>query len=148
MFAGGGEAGAYAAGLRAQAAAAGVELRLAGPCPDMPAAYLAADLVAIPSIAPESFGRAVAEAGAMERVVIASALGAPAETLLDGRTGWLAAPGDVAAWAAAIDRALAVDPAARAAMGAAARARIAAAYSFEAMCESTFALYRRLTGAR
>jgi glycosyltransferase involved in cell wall biosynthesis len=145
VFAGSGETSAYAAALAAEAVAAGVELRLAGPCADMPAAYLAADLVAAPSTDPESFGRAVAEAGAMQRVVVASALGGPAETIIDGETGWLAAAGDVEAWTAAIDRAMAMSVEESATMGAAARARIAEVYSFEQMCEATFALYRRLT---
>jgi glycosyltransferase involved in cell wall biosynthesis len=148
VFAGGGETGAYATALAADARAAGVELRLAGPCADMPAAYLAADLVAAPSTEPESFGRAVAEAGAMERVALASALGGPAETIVDGETGWLVTAGDVAAWTAAIERALDVSLLAHAAMGAAARARIAGTYSFAHMCEATFALYSRLTEPR
>jgi glycosyltransferase involved in cell wall biosynthesis len=147
VFTGGGEANAYARQLASEAAAAGVELHIAGPCADMPAAFLAADFVAAPSTQPESFGRAIAEAGAMERVVIASRLGGPAETIADGETGWLVAPGDTAAWAAAVDRTLVMSEADRAAMGAAARRRVIGAFSLDAMCEATFALYRRLTEA-
>ena len=148
VFAGGGEDSDYAAALAIEAKAVDVDLHIAGPCADMPAAYLAADLVVAPSILPESFGRAVAEAGAMKRVAIASKLGGPAETIIDGETGWLTAAGDTPALTAAIDKALAASPADSLSMGAAARARIAAVYSFDGMCEATFALYSRLTEAR
>jgi glycosyltransferase involved in cell wall biosynthesis len=141
--AGGGESD-YAAQLTAQARAAGIELRLADRGGDMPAAYAAADLVVAPSTEPESFGRAVAEAGAMGRMVIASSLGGPAETIVDGQTGWLAAPGDIEAWTAALERALAMDEAQRLSMGAAARERIVRLFSLERMCKATFTLYLRI----
>ncbi len=65
IFAGAGETSDYAASLRDDAARAGLADRvlLPGPCGDMPAAYLAADIVASPSVDAESFGRTVAEAG-------------------------------------------------------------------------------------
>jgi glycosyltransferase involved in cell wall biosynthesis len=144
VFVGSGETAELAAG----AARAGVTLSVAGPSDDMPAAYLAADLVAAPSTEPESFGRTVAEAAAMGAVVVASDLGGPGETILDGVTGYLAPAGDVAAWSTAFDRALAMTTEERALMGAAARARIVAGYSTERMCEATFALYRRLSESR
>lgn len=148
VFIGGGETEPYAAELTAEAARAGVALNVVGPSDDMPAAYLAADVVAAPSTEPESFGRTVAEAAAMGAVVLASDLGGPAETILDGVTGFLVPAGDVTAWSAALDRALAMTAEERAAMGAAARARIAAGYSTGRMCEATFALYRRLSESR
>jgi glycosyltransferase involved in cell wall biosynthesis len=148
VFAGRVEDNAYASELAAEAESVGVDLTIAGPCADMPAAYLAADLVAAPSTLPESFGRSVAEAGAMERVVIASRLGGTAETIVDAVTGWQANPGDVAAWAATLDLALAMGPEERTKMGAAARARICDLYSLERMCEATFDLYRRMCEAR
>jgi glycosyltransferase involved in cell wall biosynthesis len=144
VFAG---AGPLAAALAARAAAAGVALRLAGPLADMPAAFLAADILAAPSIAPETFGRSVAEAMAMGRVVLASDLGGQAETVEDGVSGRLVRAGDVGAWAAALEAALAMDEAERAAMSAAARARIVERHSLEAMCAATFALYRRLVAS-
>lgn len=148
VFVGRGERTAYAAELAAEAATSGVALTIAGHCHDMPAAYGAASVVAAPSIEAESFGRSVAEASAMGRVVIASRLGGPAETVVHGETGILAPPGDVAAWTAALDMALAMSPAARAEMGEAARNRMSTLYSTNRMCEATFALYRRLTQGR
>jgi glycosyltransferase involved in cell wall biosynthesis len=145
VFVGRGDESPYAAELAAAAARAGVALTIAGPSSDMPASLLAADLVAAPSLEPESFGRTVAEAGAMARVVLASAVGGPAETIVHDQTGFLVSPGDARAWSAALGHALAMSGAERAAMGAAARERIEAHFSTRRMCEATFALYRRLS---
>jgi glycosyltransferase involved in cell wall biosynthesis len=150
ILAGGGGRDDYRAEVEAAAAVAGLssQVRLVGPVDDMPAAYAAADLVVAPSTQPESFGRTVVEAGAMRRPVIASAHGGPAETIVHRKTGWLAPPGDVDAWCAAIDIALSQGADERAAMGRAARARVKRLYSLAAMCEATFAVYRRVLEAR
>ena len=143
--------GAAAAGaLRAAALAAGVadQVRILGAVDDMPAAYLAADLVVAPSTAPESFGRAVIEACAMGRPVLASPLGATAETIIAGETGWLVEAGNPAAWAEAIKVALDLTPEARGRLGVRARTHAVTHYSLAAMCEATFGLYRRLLEAR
>jgi glycosyltransferase involved in cell wall biosynthesis len=122
--------------------------RLVGDCTDMAAAFLAADLVAAPSTQAESFGRSVVEAGAMRRPVLASALGAHSETIVEGQTGWLAPAGDIAAWIAALDHALSSTSDRRAEMGTAARARAIGLYSLAAMYDRTFEVYRRLLQAR
>ena len=140
----------YARQIQVAAAASGLsdQVRLVGAVDDMPAAYVIADLVLAPSPSPESFGRSVAEAGAMRRPVLASDLGGPAETVIDGQTGWLVAPGDVDAWARALEAALSATPKSLAGMGEAARARIEGLYSLKAMCAATFAAYRRLVEGR
>lgn len=137
---------AYADALAAAVQAAGLaeRVRLVGQTADMPAAYLAADLVVAPSSEAESFGRSVAEACAMERLVIASRLGAVPETLAGGAAGWLVAAGDVAAWSGAMSAGLALGMEERRAIGQAARARVVASYSLTVMCAATFDLYRRL----
>src|SRR5690606_40220512 len=100
--------------------------------------------ISVPSLDPEAFGRTAVEPQIMGRPVIASAHGAPCDTVVEGRTGWLAAPGDAEAWAAAMAAAIDLGPAGRAAMGAAARERACALYSLEAMIAGTFAVYRRV----
>ncbi len=80
----------------------------------------------------------------MERVVLASRLGGPAETVEHGVTGWLLPPGDVDAWAAGLSAALDAAPRTLAAMGRAARDRVMRHYRLQVMCEATFAVYRRL----
>jgi glycosyltransferase involved in cell wall biosynthesis len=136
--------------LRAVAAEAGLgdRVRLVGALADMPAAYLAADLVIAPSTAPESFGRGVVEACAMGRPVLASPLGATAETLVDGETGWLVAEPDPQAWAQAMSAALSLTPQARERIGARARARVERVYSLTTMAQAHFAIYRRIMAGR
>lgn len=123
-------------------------IRMVGHCDDMPAAYAAADFVLSPSTRPEAFGRVAAEAGAMARVVIAADHGGARETIVDGETGFLIAPGSADALAAAISRAVALGPEGRAAMGAKARARIARHFSTAAMTAATLGAYRSLLDAR
>ena len=93
--------GGYRAELEAAIASAGLgeAVRLVGHCDDMPAAYLAADIVCAPSLEPEAFGRTAVEPQAMGRPVLAADHGAARETVADGETGWLVAPGDPDAWA-------------------------------------------------
>lgn len=131
----------------AERAGVGERVRIVGAMEDMPAAFALADLVVAPSTRPESFGRGVAEAGAMARPVLASPLGGPAETIVHDRTGWLVPAGDVGAWARAINTALALGPDARARIGWAARERVTEHFSLRAMAAATFAIYRRVLAA-
>jgi glycosyltransferase involved in cell wall biosynthesis len=137
---------AYRAELEALAVESGVTARFPGAVADMPAALALSDVVVHASTDAEAFGRTVIEAQAMGRLVIASDLGAPRETVEEGVTGWRVAPGDPAALARAISHALAQPAAARAAMGAAARAAVLARYTTRAMQEATLALYREVAG--
>jgi glycosyltransferase involved in cell wall biosynthesis len=70
----------------------------------------------MPSLWYETFGRTIAEAFAAGTPVIASKLGAMAELVSDGDTGWLFEPGSAASLAATIRRHLAEPPDAIAAM--------------------------------
>ena len=141
---------AYRAELAAQIAAEGLEgqVSMVGHCDDMPAAYLLADVAILPSIVPESFGRTAVEPQVMGRPVVASQLGGMTETVVQGETGWLAAPGDVDAWTQALGRAMEVGPARLAAMGLAAANRARRLYSVDAMCASTLQAYERVLEAR
>ncbi len=136
----------YLAELEAAIRVLGVEdqVNIVGPCSDMPAAYLIGDIALAPSLEPEAFGRTGVEPQAMGRPVIVADHGATRETVVAGETGWLAAPGDVEAWAEAIRQALAAGPERLAAMGAAAQARTRALYSVNAMTDATLAVYRSI----
>ena len=143
----------YVGALERQIAEAGLvgKVIIPGHCADMPAALALADVVAVPSIEPEAFGRVAVEAQAAGVPVVASDLGATAETVLappaasaDGRTGWRVPAGDAVALAAAIGEALALPPPARAALAARARTHVAARFSLAAMTNATLAVYDRL----
>ena len=121
-------------------------LRLVGNCDDMPAAYVLADVVVAPSLAPEPFGRTVVEAQAMGRIVIAASHGGAPETIEHGITGFLVPPNDAPHLADALDYVLKLSPAERAGFGARARASVAAHFSKETMQNATVAVYRELLG--
>jgi len=69
--------------------------------------YLAADIVVSSTVDAEPFGLSVIEAMMMGRPVLAHALGGPAETVVDGRTGWHVAEATASDFAQGIRRALA-----------------------------------------
>lgn len=105
----------YEAGLkdRINALGLGQRVKLTGHCDDMPAAFKAARLAIVASREAEAFGRASAEAQAMGCPVIVTDLGALPETIIDAgdgqrraATGWLTPPGDAAALAQRLTRAL------------------------------------------
>ncbi len=111
---------------------------------DMPAAYLAADIVVSASTDPEAFGRVAAEAAAMGRPVIATDHGGARETVVPGETGLLVPPGDAAALASAIGDLLGRSEDELIEMGRKGRAHIATRYTIDRMCTDTLALYREL----
>ena len=138
----------YRAELEAAIAQAGLEdaVKLVGHCDDMPAAYMLADLAIAPSLEPEAFGRTAVEPQVMGRPVIAADHGATRETVVPGETGWLVAPSDAEAWAAALLEAADIGASVRQSMGQAARLRARRLYSVDAMCEATLKVYARVLG--
>ena len=133
---------AYEAELAALAEAVDVSLALPGHARDMASAYGAANVVVCPSLEPEAFGRTAAEAQAMGAPVIASDHGGAREVVAPGQTGWLAAPGDVAAWRRALWEAMALNEEERRHLAAAARARIIERFSTQSLQAATLRVYR------
>ncbi len=115
-------------------------------CNDMPAAYMLTDVVVSASTDPEAFGRVVVEAQAMGRPVIATDHGAPRETVLPGRTGWLASPDDPQALADALTLFLELDPVERGTMAQVAMEFVRENFSRERMCAATLDVYREVLG--
>lgn len=124
-------------------------VRVVGHCDDMPAAFRLADVALLPTLKPESFGRAAVEPQIMERPVIVSDHGGARETVVEGETGWRVPPGDIDAWARAMTTAITVGGEQRLKMGQTAAIRARRLYSVDAMCEATLAVYARvLEGGR
>jgi len=85
------------------------------------------------------------EAMAHRRAVVASAAGGIPDKVRPGQNGWLVAPGDPSALAAAISGAVA-EPARLAHYGLAGRSIVEHEFSWSAVGDATVALYRRLLG--
>ena len=122
----------------------GERLRLAGHCDDMPAALMLADVVVAASLKPEPFGRAVIEAQAMGRPIVAFDHGGAAETIEHEVTGWRVAPGQVTALSQAIGTALDLGDEERSALGERARASVAAHFTTAEMQRRTLDVYREV----
>ncbi|WP_336486690.1 glycosyltransferase family 4 protein [Methylobacterium nigriterrae] len=144
---------AYKRELDALVAARGLQgiVRRVGHCTDMPAAFRAASVVAVPSTEPEAFGRSAVEAQALGTPVVVSDLGAVPETVLSPpdaapaqRTGWRVPAGDARALADAIGDALALGASARDALARRGRAHVEAHFSLERMIGDTLAVYTEL----
>ena len=135
--------GAYRREL--EAGARGLPVRFVGHIDEVAAAYAASDVAVSASVRPESFGRVLAEAGAMGLPVVSSDLGAAREIVRHGETGWLVPPGDPAALAEGIRTALS---AAGPAFAARARAHVLARFTRDLMCAKTLAVYEELLAER
>ncbi len=137
---------AYAEKLRAMAVRYGLggRVRIGAGSRDMPAALMFADVVAMPSIKPEPFGRVAIEALAMGRPVVAFRHGGAVESIDEGRTGWLADPLSVDSLAEALQTALSLTPRKRRALAKDARQQMTDQFSKDMMCERTLAVYKSL----
>jgi glycosyltransferase involved in cell wall biosynthesis len=136
---------------RADALDVGGLVRMVGHCEDMPAAFAAADFVAVPAVEPPLLGRVVAQAQAMGRPVVTTDVGMLAEHIVapprmpdDVRTGWTVRPNDPAEFAHVLGIALSVK--AGVYRGISARARQFAEYMFspESVADAMRSVYTSL----
>ncbi len=129
-----------------QALRASPAVKWLGEVEDVRSYIAAADVVLLPSYR-EGLPRALIEAGAMGRATIATDVVGCRDVVVNGVTGLLVPPMDVAALTAAIWR-LVEHPQEVIAMGTAARTRVAANFDEQAVIATTLAGYRRLVAAR
>jgi glycosyltransferase involved in cell wall biosynthesis len=108
--------------------------------------YARAAIVACPSHR-EGFGVACLEAMAHGRPVVAGGVGGLLDLVVNGETGILVEPGNVAALRAALERLL-DDPELRRRMGEAGRLRAAEHFSWAVVTQKTLAVYARYAGKK
>jgi len=124
--------------LRSLSAETGIEWL--GPVADVRSVWRRAAIAVFPSTYGEGVPKALLEAAACGRPLIAADVPGCREAVRPGETGLLARPHDVEALAEAI-AALAADPARRARMGRAGRALIECRFTDEIVARETLALY-------
>ena len=116
---------------------------------DMPAVLAASDLVLSPSTERESFALVRVEAGAMERVLIATRIGAAEEIVVTdpgAETGALVPTGDASALAAGIAWGRDLGPVGRAAVGRRARAHVVGHFDVSSALQMLVDAYAKATG--
>lgn len=122
------------------------KVRIAGPTNFMTEAYTMSQLVVVPSVKPESFGRVAIEAQAMGKLVVATDHGGAQETIIQNETGYLVPAGDAQSMAQAIEFALNLDPKIANAMGEYARNHVRTHFTSQHMQDKTIAVYHELLG--
>jgi glycosyltransferase involved in cell wall biosynthesis len=117
-----------------------------GPRSDVPELIQAADVVCLTSDA-EALPLSILEAMALARPVVAADVGGVRDAVVEGETGFLIRPDDVAGFEAALVR-LAAAPELVSHLGGAGRRRYEARFTVEQMVSSYLDLFQRLTAAR
>ena len=119
-------------------------VRISGNTPYMTEAYMLADIVVAPSINPEAFGRVPVEAQAMGKLVIATAHGGAAETVIHGETGWLVKPGNAEDLSDTLNSVLNMPEADKRTIGNNAMWHVRNHFSAQLMCDKTMDVYQEL----
>ena len=114
---------------------------------DMPASLMLADVVVMPSIVPEPFGRISVEAQSMGRPIVAFNHGGAKETILNKETGWLAEEINSISLSENIQKALSMNEKERKAFAQRTRVHIKNNFSKEQMCNQTLEIYKNLISA-
>jgi glycosyltransferase involved in cell wall biosynthesis len=131
----------------ARALGVGDRLRLLGFREDVETVLGAADLIAVPSTAPDPLPGSAIEAAAAGCAVIASAGGGLPEIIRDGETGRLVAPGDAVTLAAVAAQLLDDRPLCER-LGAAARSDVRERFSHQRLLDAVHATYDSVLAER
>ncbi len=110
---------------------------------DIQAAMILGDIIVMPSLTPEPFGRVVLEAQALGKIPIAFDHGGASETIIDGKTGFLAEPINVDSLSEKISYALSLKLLKREKIGEFAKKSVSKNYSHDKMCNLTLSLYKQ-----
>lgn len=137
------------AALEAQVESLGLKpnVRFAGFQKEVVPWIAALDILVLPTIQKEGFGRVLVEAGAMGKPVVSTPIGGISEVVMDGETGLIVPAFDAKALLDAMSG-LTKNPERRTAMGLAGRARAVNHFSIERMVSETEKVYRELLAER
>ena len=110
---------------------------------DIQATMILGDIVVMPSLTPEPFGRVILEAQALGKIPIAFDHGGASETIIDGKNGFLAKPVDVDSLSKKISLALSLKGSKMEKIGEFSKKNVSKNFSHDKMCKLTLSLYRR-----
>ena len=110
---------------------------------DIQAALMLSDIVVMPSVTPEPFGRIILEAQALGKIPIAFDHGGASETIIDGKNGFLADPVKVESLAEKISIALSLKPTNREKISEFSKKAVSKNFSHDKMCKLTLSLYKQ-----
>jgi glycosyltransferase involved in cell wall biosynthesis len=110
---------------------------------DIQAALMLSDIVVMPSVTPEPFGRIILEAQALGKIPIAFDHGGASETIIDGKNGFLADPVKVESLAEKISMALSLKLTSREKMSEYSKKAVSKNFSHDKMCKLTLSLYKQ-----
>ncbi len=121
----------------------GPRVKFGGYYPNVVPAMGAIDILVLPAISKEGFGRVLVEAGALGKPVIGTDVGGIGEVIVAGETGFVVQAAHAGQLQTALQT-LIEDPELRARMGAAGRARALSEFSEAHMTEQTERVYHEL----
>jgi len=110
---------------------------------DIQATMILGDIVVMPSLTPEPFGRVILEAQALGKIPIAFDHGGASETIIDGKNGFLAKPVDVDSLSKKISLALSLKGSKMEKIGEFSKKNVSKNFSHDKMCKLTLSLYKR-----
>ena len=110
---------------------------------DIQAAMILGDLIVMPSVSPEPFGRVIVEAQALGKIPIAFDHGGASETIIDGKTGFLAEPISADSLGEKISCALSLNATKRNKMCDYNKQFLSKNFSHNRMCDQTISLYKQ-----
>jgi glycosyltransferase involved in cell wall biosynthesis len=110
---------------------------------DIQASMILGDIIVMPSLTPEPFGRIVLEAQALGKIPIAFDHGGASETIVDGKNGFLADPIKIDSLSEKISLALSLKVHKRKKIGEYAKKTVSKNFSHDRMCKLTLSLYKQ-----
>ena len=119
------------------------KVKLVNSSKDIQASLILGDIIVMPSITPEPFGRIILEAQALGKIPVAYDHGGASETIINEKNGFLAEPNNIKSLAENISLALSLKVTKREKMGNFSKKFVSKNFSHERMCKLTLSLYKQ-----
>ena len=121
----------------------GSKVKLTSSTTDIQAAFMLGDVIVMPSIDPEPFGRIIIEAQSLGKIVVGFDHGGISETIINGETGFLAEPKNIDSLSEKLQIALSIKNTERKKIIKHAQKLVETKFSLLKMCSETIKLYEK-----